>query len=390
MEQDLAAHLSRLRGKLAQHDMEVAAGTTPTIYRHEGEVEAARRNADLVRRCCAPRRRWSRRTGSSRRASGTARRSSAMTPKRSRPGCSRAARTRRSAPGSSRPPSSTSAPSTGRDPRIFDIGPGPWTLAWRRSCANWACPASTRHARRVRSGRSRSGRAAPPARSAAISRRRSKRAADSARRWRPATPSASVTPTATRSNRSRSRTSCGPRPRPRDRRLPPAERHPQAVPPAVPARRARDPRHARPRPHRRAGRKGAVENSTEILKAAGVRHAVTLTKARNIDRLSPTTGCATPPSRRPPPASAHQVRAARRRPRRLLDRTEGEGSDPGPRRAGSASSPSARSPAASTRRRRRSSGRTCRAPARWTARPAAPQRPVLTEGLDRHGPATSS
>jgi hypothetical protein len=40
--------------------------------------------------------------------------------------------------------------------------------------------------------------------------------------------------------------------------------------------------------HVRTGRqaeKGAVENSTEILKAAGVRHAVTLTKARNIDRL---------------------------------------------------------------------------------------------------------
>lgn len=46
--QDLTNYLSRVRGKLAQHDMEIAAGRTPTIYRHEGEVEAARRNADLV------------------------------------------------------------------------------------------------------------------------------------------------------------------------------------------------------------------------------------------------------------------------------------------------------------------------------------------------------
>jgi hypothetical protein len=45
---DLTNYLTRLRGKLAQHDLEVANGQTPTIYLHEGEVQAARRNAQIA------------------------------------------------------------------------------------------------------------------------------------------------------------------------------------------------------------------------------------------------------------------------------------------------------------------------------------------------------
>jgi hypothetical protein len=43
MRADLTAHAKRLRANLATHDAEVRAGQTPSIYIHEGEVEAARK-----------------------------------------------------------------------------------------------------------------------------------------------------------------------------------------------------------------------------------------------------------------------------------------------------------------------------------------------------------
>jgi hypothetical protein len=43
MRADLTAHAKRLRANLATHDAEVRAGATPSIYNHEGEVEAARK-----------------------------------------------------------------------------------------------------------------------------------------------------------------------------------------------------------------------------------------------------------------------------------------------------------------------------------------------------------